>query len=162
MNEGRFRVKAMDGSEQSVGFTAVPQADKAQWVLCSGMAASKSRLRGSRMPRQDGRDIAKRTMDSRPVDRSYKATSNVTHARELRGALVLIVGDLDINIDPASTMQDVNALNEARQGYEFLFLPSGGDCAGFSSQFTIQRPRDSYVTHLIGMERMCRNGQWVT
>ena len=109
MNEGRFRGKAMDGSEQSVGFTAVRQADKAQWMLCSGMAASKSGLHGSRRLRRDGRDIVERTVDSRPIDRSYKATSNVTHARKLSGALVLIVGDLDINIDPASTMQDVNA-----------------------------------------------------
>ena len=106
-----------------MGFTAVPQAKKAQWVLCSGMAASKSRFRGSQMPRRDGRDIVKRTMGSWPVDRSYKAASNATHARKLRGALVLIVGDLDINIDPASTKQDVNALNEASRDTDSSSFP---------------------------------------
>ena len=38
-------------------------------------------------------------MDGRPVDRSCEDASNATYARKLRGALMLIVGDLDINVD---------------------------------------------------------------
>ena len=55
-------------------------------------------------------------------------------------------------------MQDVNALNEARQGYVFLFLPSVGHCAGLSSQYAIRKQReplyqasDCYVANVVGM-----------
>ena len=52
------------------------------------------------MPRRrDVRDIVERTVDGRPVDRSCEDSSNATYARKLRGALMLIVGDLDINVD---------------------------------------------------------------
>lgn len=55
-------------------------------------------------------------------------------------------------------MQDVNALNEARQGYVFLFHPSVGHCAGLSSQYAIRKQRDPlyqasdyYVANVVGM-----------
>lgn len=56
-----------------------------------------------------------------PVDESYARNSNVTHAAKLRGRLMLIVGELDQNVDPASTYQVVGALQQA--GCEFDFVP---------------------------------------
>ncbi|KAL1875243.1 hypothetical protein Daus18300_003314 [Diaporthe australafricana] len=58
-----------------------------------------------------------------PVDKSYEDSSNVVHARKLRGALMLIVGELDDNVDPASTFQLVKALNDEDKDYEFVFIP---------------------------------------
>ena len=40
-----------------------------------------------------------------PVDESYADNSNVTHADKLTGKLMLIVGELDSNVDPASTIR---------------------------------------------------------
>ncbi|RGP70176.1 prolyl tripeptidyl peptidase [Fusarium longipes] len=65
-----------------------------------------------------------------PVDEAYEKSSNITHASKLKGALMLIVGDLDRNVDPSSTFQMVNALNKAGKNYEFLFIPGGEHCCG--------------------------------
>lgn len=55
-----------------------------------------------------------------PVDESYARNSNVTHAAKLRGKLMLIVGEVDTNVDPASTAQVVAALQKAGKFYEFM------------------------------------------
>ncbi|KAK3360638.1 Alpha/Beta hydrolase protein [Lasiosphaeria hispida] len=67
-----------------------------------------------------------------PVDESYAASSNVVHAANLDGALMLIVGELDNNVDPASTLQVVKALNDADKDYEMLLMPGKGHGAGDS------------------------------
>src|SRR5262249_21779585 len=48
-----------------------------------------------------------------PVGPHYAEQSNVTNAGKLQGKLLLIVGELDRNVDPASTMQVVDALVRA-------------------------------------------------
>src|SRR5262249_34382348 len=50
-----------------------------------------------------------------PVDDHYAEQSNVTLAPKLKGKLLLMVGELDTNVDPASTMQVVNALIKANK-----------------------------------------------
>ena len=57
-----------------------------------------------------------------PVGPQYAEQSNVTNAHKLRGKLLLIVGEMDHNVDPASTMQVVNALDQGGQGLR----PAGG------------------------------------
>lgn len=56
-----------------------------------------------------------------PVDESYAASSNAADAAKLAGKLLLIVGELDTNVDPASTTQVVAALQKA--GKEFDYMP---------------------------------------
>ncbi|KAH6851105.1 Alpha/Beta hydrolase protein [Chaetomium sp. MPI-CAGE-AT-0009] len=67
-----------------------------------------------------------------PVDEAYAASSNAVHAAELKGALMLIVGELDDNVDPSSTLQVVKALNDADKDYEMLLMPGMGHGAGGS------------------------------
>jgi dipeptidyl aminopeptidase/acylaminoacyl peptidase len=83
-----------------------------------------------------------------PVDKSYEDSSNVVHAAKLQGALMLIVGDLDDNVDPSSTLQVVNALNVANKDYELLFIPGGRHGCG-SSPYGIRRQRDFFRRHLL-------------
>ena len=62
-----------------------------------------------------------------PVDDAvYAAASNVVHANETKGQLLLLVGELDDNVDPSNTYQVVNALNKAGKDYEFLAVPGAG------------------------------------
>jgi dipeptidyl aminopeptidase/acylaminoacyl peptidase len=61
-----------------------------------------------------------------PVDDSYARSSNVVDAHKLQGKLMLIVGELDHNVDPSSTMQVVHALIEADKDFELLVIPGGG------------------------------------
>jgi dipeptidyl-peptidase-4 len=61
-----------------------------------------------------------------PVDDSYGKSSNVEDAAKLRGKLLLMVGELDRNVDPASTLQVVNALINADKDFELLYVPGAG------------------------------------
>ena len=60
----------------------------------------------------------------------YEANSNVTHAAKLKGKLLLTVGELDENVDPASTLQVVSALVRAGKQFEFVPVPGAGHGIG--------------------------------
>ena len=93
-----------------------------------------------------------------PVDQSYADSSNVVNAHRLKGALMLIVGELDHNVDPASTMQVVHALNKAEKDYELLFMPGEGHGVASTNKYALRRQRDFFVRHLLGVEPPRRNG----
>ena len=57
---------------------------------------------------------------------AYVASSNVEQADRLRGDLLLFVGELDRNVDPASTMQVVGALQKAGKRFQFMPLIGKG------------------------------------
>jgi len=61
-----------------------------------------------------------------PIGPHYEQQSNVTLADRLQGKLLLIVGEMDKNVDPASTMQVVNALIKADKDFELLVMPGAG------------------------------------
>ena len=86
-----------------------------------------------------------------PVDDSYAASSNVVDAHKLGGKLMLTVGELDRNVDPASTMQVVDALIRADKDFDLIVFPGGGHGAGGSAYGT-RRMRDFFVRHLHGIE----------
>ncbi len=86
-----------------------------------------------------------------PVDDSYARSSNVTHAHKLTGDLLLIVGELDRNVDPASTMQVVNALVKADKDFDLLVIPGTGHGAA-ETPYGRRRRADFFVRHLMGAE----------
>ena len=57
-----------------------------------------------------------------PVDKSYEENSNVINAKLLKGKLMLIFGEMDDNVDPASTMQVVNALEKANKTFDLVIV----------------------------------------
>ena len=61
-----------------------------------------------------------------PVGPEYAANSNVTYAHNLRGKLLLMVGEDDENVDPATTGQVVNALIKANKNFDLLVMPGQG------------------------------------
>ncbi|MCG8448400.1 MAG: prolyl oligopeptidase family serine peptidase [Pirellulales bacterium] len=86
-----------------------------------------------------------------PVGPHYQQQSNVTQAHRLEGKLLLIVGELDRNVDPASTMQVVNALVQADKDFDLLVVPGVGHGAG-SRPYGVRRTRDFFVRRLLGVE----------
>lgn len=86
------------------------------------------------------------------MDESYEKSSNVVNAGKLKGSLLLSVGELDTNVDPASTMQVVNALNKADKDYELVFIPGGEHGVGISNEYAWRRTRDFLYRELKGME----------
>lgn len=61
-----------------------------------------------------------------PVDPSYAANSNIEHAGRMQGALLLVDGDLDTNVDPLATRRLYGALKAAGKQVELLELPGAG------------------------------------
>jgi dipeptidyl-peptidase-4 len=86
-----------------------------------------------------------------PVGPQYADSSNVTHAAQLNGPLLLMVGELDHNVDPASTMQVVNALIKADKDFDLIVFP-GADHAPGDSPYGYRRRDDFFVRHLLGVE----------
>ena len=61
-----------------------------------------------------------------PVGPEYAESSNVDNAWRLQGDLMLVVGEMDKNVDPASTYQVVDALIKANKDFDLLTLPGKG------------------------------------
>jgi len=78
-----------------------------------------------------------------PIGDHYQEQSNVTQAHRITGKLMLSVGELDTNVDPASTMQVVDALIKADKDYELLVFPGKNHGAG-SSVYGIRRRIDFF------------------
>ena len=91
-----------------------------------------------------------------PIGPHYEAQSNVTNAHKLKGKLLLTVGELDHNVDPASTMQVVNALIKAGKHFDLVVFP-GADHGAGSSEYGRQRLQDFFVRHLLHVEPPDRN-----
>jgi dipeptidyl aminopeptidase/acylaminoacyl peptidase len=91
-----------------------------------------------------------------PIAEHYEASSNMVHAGKLRGKLMLVVGELDTNVDPASTMQVVNALVAAQKDFELIVLPGQGH--GNGGAYGVRRMTDFFVRSLVGIPTPDRNG----
>ena len=87
-----------------------------------------------------------------PVGKEYAEQSNVTQAKNLKGKLLLIVGEDDTNVDPASTMQVVNALIKSNKDFDLLYVPGANHGVGASSPYGIRRTRDFFVRNLLNKE----------
>ncbi|MCP4713403.1 MAG: prolyl oligopeptidase family serine peptidase [Planctomycetes bacterium] len=85
-----------------------------------------------------------------PVGPHYAESSNIDNAHLLQGKLFLIVGELDTNVPPESTLRVVDALIKAKKDFDLLFVPNGGHGAGGS--YGERRKRDFFVKHLLGIE----------
>jgi dipeptidyl aminopeptidase/acylaminoacyl peptidase len=86
-----------------------------------------------------------------PVGPHYEEQSNAAQAHRLQGKLLLSVGELDRNVDPASTMQVVNALIRADKDFDLVVVPGAGHGAG-GSPYGRRRRNDFFVRHLLGVE----------
>lgn len=84
-----------------------------------------------------------------PVGPHYEEQSNVTQAHRLEGKLLLTVGELDKNVDPASTMRVVDALIKADKDFELIVFPGGGHGVG-SSPYGKRRMKDFFLRALAG------------
>lgn len=82
-----------------------------------------------------------------PIGPHYAACSNVENAAQLQGNLMLILGEVDDNVDPASTMQFVNALIKANKDFELVTIPGMPHSAG--GDYGARKRKDFFVKHLM-------------
>jgi len=81
-----------------------------------------------------------------PVGDHYGESSNIDNAANLNGDLLLIVGELDTNVPPESTVRLVDALIKADKTFDFLMIPGLGHSDG--GNYGRQRTRDFFVEKL--------------
>jgi dipeptidyl-peptidase 4 len=84
-----------------------------------------------------------------PVGPHYAENSNVVNAHRLQGHLLLVVGELDRNVDPASTLQVAAALTRAGKDFELLLIPGAGHGAA-ETAYGSRRRLDFFARHLLG------------
>lgn len=85
-----------------------------------------------------------------PVGKEYEECSNVVNAKLLQGNLMLILGELDNNVDPSSTLQVVDELIKQNKEFEFVMLPGVRHTLG--GDYGERKRRDFFVKHLLGIE----------
>ncbi|HLO98069.1 MAG TPA: DPP IV N-terminal domain-containing protein [Fimbriimonas sp.] len=86
-----------------------------------------------------------------PIGPHYEAQSGRTLAKNLTGKLLLMVGENDTNVDPASTYQLVDALIQANKDFEFIAMPNVGHGAA-GTPYGRRRLMDFFVRNLLGVE----------
>ena len=84
-----------------------------------------------------------------PVGPHYAAQANSTNAHKLEGKLLLVVGELDRNVDPACTLQVAAALVKAGKEFDLLLVPGAGHGAA-ESPYGRRRRAEFLARHLLG------------
>jgi dipeptidyl aminopeptidase/acylaminoacyl peptidase len=79
-----------------------------------------------------------------------KVPTNAELAANLKGALLLVHGDMDNNVHPANTMRLVDALIKANKRFDMLILPGQRHGFGAAQPYFTQRMWDFFADHLIG------------
>ena len=85
-----------------------------------------------------------------PIGPQYSESSNVDNAWRLQGKLMLVVGEMDKNVDPASTFQVADRLEKANKSFDLLYVPGGGHGAG--GAYGQRKLEDFFVHNLLGQE----------
>jgi dipeptidyl aminopeptidase/acylaminoacyl peptidase len=95
-----------------------------------------------------------------PVGPQYAENSNIENAALLRGKLFLIVGEMDSNVPPESTMRFVDALIRARKDFDLLVVP-GADhgIRGPAYAYAERRTREFFVRNLLHQEPPDHNAE---
>jgi len=89
-----------------------------------------------------------------PIGPQYSESSNVDNAYRLQGDLLLIVGELDTNVDPSSTMQVVHQLMKHNKNFDLLVVPGANHPAARGDQYAAygdHKRFDFFVQHLLGV-----------
>ena len=90
-----------------------------------------------------------------PVGPQYSECSNIDNAHRLQGKLLLIVGEMDTNVPPESTLRFADALIRANKDFDLLVVPNAGH--GMGGAYGQRRMHDYFVRHLLAQEPPNRN-----
>lgn len=80
----------------------------------------------------------------------YKIATNPEAARNLKGKLLLVHGEIDDNVHPANTMRVVDALIRANKRFDMIILPTQRHGFGDMNEYWFWRMADYFSEHLIG------------
>ena len=86
----------------------------------------------------------------------YHIDTNQELAKNLKGHLMLVHGDVDNNVHPANTIRVVNALIKANKRFDMLLLPGQRHGFGDMTEYFFWRMADYYSEWLIGDSERAR------
>lgn len=81
---------------------------------------------------------------------TYEAEANQTHAKNLKGKLLLMHGMMDDNVPPQNTYLVMDALIKANKDFDLILLPHQRHGFGVDGPYVMRRRWDYFVTHLLG------------
>ena len=79
---------------------------------------------------------------------NFEGSANKTMAKNLKGHLLLMHGDMDDNVHPANTIQLVDELIKANKTFDLIIAPNRNH--GLDEPYFIRRRWDYFVQYLLG------------
>ncbi|MHA1473853.1 MAG: prolyl oligopeptidase family serine peptidase [Promethearchaeota archaeon] len=89
--------------------------------------------------------------DGKSFGTNYFSQDSYRHVKNLKGKLMLIHGELDINVPYYQFTKMINALIEADKDFDFVYLPKTNHHGLFNS-YTRRKMMRFFVKHLLGKE----------
>jgi dipeptidyl-peptidase-4 len=84
--------------------------------------------------------------------KNYENQVNANLAKNLKGKLLLVYGDMDDNVHPAMTIQLINALIKENKDFDLVVLPNNNHSFSRYRMYFTRRRWDYFVKHLLGEE----------
>jgi dipeptidyl-peptidase-4 len=88
------------------------------------------------------------TRDTLRRSDNFANSANQLMAKNLKGKLLLMHGDMDDNVHPAMTVQVVDELIKANKSFDLVWAPNRNH--GLNEPYFIRRRWDYFVQHLLG------------
>lgn len=94
--------------------------------------------------------VAERITPKGDTTFSYNIDKNTDLAKNLKGHLMLITGDIDNNVHPANTIRMADALIKANKRFEFVLLPGQRHGFGDMTEYFFWKMADHFSKYLLG------------
>ena len=82
----------------------------------------------------------------------YRIDKNQSLAKNLKGKLMLVTGDVDNNVHPGGTIRMANALINANKRFDFMIMPGQRHGFGRMTEYFFWLKADYFSKHLLGVE----------
>jgi dipeptidyl-peptidase-4 len=92
----------------------------------------------------------KETEKDGKVSFEYAIEKNSELAKNLKGHLMLVTGDVDNNVHPANTLRLADALIKANKRFDFLIIPGKRHGYADAAPYISQRRADYFCRYLLG------------
>jgi len=86
------------------------------------------------------------------ISHKYKIDTNHSIAKNLKGNLMLIHGDVDNNVHPAGTIRMANALIKANKRFKFMTMPGQRHGFGSMTEYSFWLRADHFSKYFLGVE----------
>jgi dipeptidyl aminopeptidase/acylaminoacyl peptidase len=86
------------------------------------------------------------------ISYKYQIDKNQTLAKNLKGKLMLVTGDVDNNVHPGGTIRMANALIKANKRFDFMIMPGQRHGFGSMTEYFFWLKVDYFSKHLLGVE----------